>query len=149
MGGSWLERELRQSDMLEWLKQINEPQMMHMLTGLSEAVRGQKYCLEEQRWQTDEWASLHHAPSGVVTIDGEEWFLEHLGGQPKLYICGGGHVSMPIVALAKKLGFYVTVLEDRPYFADRARAAGADTVVCDSFEKALHEIAGDADSYFV
>ena len=45
-------------------------------------------------------------------------------------ICGGGHVSMPIIQLGRQIGCYVTVLEDRPKFADNARRAGADKVIC-------------------
>ena len=43
----------------------------------------------------------------------------------------------------------MTVLEDRPYFADRAREAGADLVLCDAFEKSLQGIAGTPDTYFL
>lgn len=64
-------------------------------------------------------------------------------------ICGGGHVSQQVIKLAGKVGFHVTVLEDRPYFADRAREAGADLVLCDAFEKSLQGIAGTPDTYFL
>ena len=76
-------------------------------------------------------------------------FRERVGRMPKLIICGAGHVSMPIIRMGKMLGFYVTVLEDRPGFADNARAAGADRVICDSFEKGLESVDGDSDSWFV
>ena len=76
-------------------------------------------------------------------------FRERVGRTPKLYICGGGHVSIPIIRMGKMLGFNVTVLEDRPKFADHARQAGADQVFCLPFEEALAGIAGDSDSCFV
>ena len=60
--------------------------------------------------------------------------------EDRLVICGGGHVSIPIIQIGKMLGFHVTVLEDRPVFADHARAAGADEVRCDSFENGLVQI---------
>lgn len=69
--------------------------------------------------------------------------------EDRLFICGGGHVSIPIIQIGKMLGFHVTVLEDRPVFADHARAAGADEVRCDSFENGLVQIEGDSDTYFV
>ena len=81
--------------------------------------------------------------------DGGDVFRERIGRQPKLIICGAGHVSVPIIKMGKMLGFAVTVLEDRPKFADNARAAGADMVICESFEKALEGIHGDSDSWFV
>ena len=76
-------------------------------------------------------------------------FRERIGRIPRLIICGGGHVSMPVIRIGKMLGFTVTVLEDRPKFADNARGAGADTVICEPFEDALAKIRGDSDSWFV
>lgn len=76
-------------------------------------------------------------------------FRERIGRIPRLIICGGGHVSMPVIRIGKMLGFTVTVLEDRPKFADNARDAGADTVICEPFEDALAKIRGDSDSWFV
>ena len=45
--------------------------------------------------------------------------------------------------------YQVTVLEDRPKFADNARVAGADVVICDSFEHGLERISGGDDTYFI
>lgn len=66
-----------------------------------------------------------------------------------LVICGGGHVSIPMITIGKILGFYVSVLEDRPLFANHARRAGADKVICDTFHEALQQVEGSADTYFV
>lgn len=87
--------------------------------------------------------------SGIYEIEGQKFFIEHLKRQAHLVICGGGHVSQQVIELAGKVGFHVTVLEDRPYFADRAREAGADLVLCDAFEKSLLGIAGTPDTYFL
>ena len=87
--------------------------------------------------------------SGIYEIEGQKFFIEHLKRQAHLVICGGGNVSQQVIKLAGKVGFHVTVLEDRPYFADRAREAGADLVLCDAFEKSLQGIAGTPDTYFL
>lgn len=87
--------------------------------------------------------------SGIYEIEGQKFFIEHLKRQAHFVICGGGHVSQQVIKLAGKVGFHVTVLEDRPYFADRAREAGADLVLCDAFEKSLQGIAGTPDTYFL
>ena len=76
-------------------------------------------------------------------------FRERIRRAPKLVICGAGHVSMPIIRLGKMLGFTVTVLEDRPKFADNARTAGADHVICETFREGLSKIKGDSDTWFV
>ena len=85
----------------------------------------------------------------VVMEDGVRIFRERIGVRKKLYICGGGHVSMPIIRIGKMIGFSVTVLEDRPKFADNARAAGADQVLCEPFGDGFGRITGDEDSWFV
>lgn len=79
----------------------------------------------------------------------EKIYKERIRRTPKLIICGAGHVSIPIIRMGKMLGFAVTVIEDRPKFADNARAAGADRVFCLPFQEGLGEIAGDSDSWFV
>lgn len=76
-------------------------------------------------------------------------FRERVSRTPKLVICGAGHVSMPIIRMGKMLGFTVTVLEDRPKFADNARAAGADAVICEMFRDGLSQVKGDSDTWFV
>lgn len=76
-------------------------------------------------------------------------FCERIGRLPRLVVCGGGHVSVPIIRIGKMLGFAVTVLEDRLKFADHARQAGADIVRCGSFSEGLSHIRGNSDTWFV
>jgi xanthine dehydrogenase accessory factor len=105
---------------------------------------------EPDAFFTEHAAELTSAKStGVLEIGGRKVFLELLGSQKKMTVCGGGHVSVPVIRIAKMTGFEVTVLEDRPLFADHARAAGADRVICDSFAEGLKKVQGDTDSYFV
>ena len=87
--------------------------------------------------------------SGSVLIIGEKVFCEVLGHEKKFVICGGGHISMPLIQMCRMLGCPVTVLEDRPTFADNARAAGATQVICDSFEQGLARVEGDEDTFFI
>lgn len=76
-------------------------------------------------------------------------YYETLQQEKKIVICGGGHVSIPLVKMGKMIGFPVTVLEDRPKYADDARRAGADRVICDSFQNGLAQIPGDDNTYFI
>jgi xanthine dehydrogenase accessory factor len=68
---------------------------------------------------------------------------------PRLVICGGGHVALAVLKMSRMTGFSVTVLDDRPLFANEARAAGADCVICDSFAHGLAQIKGSKQTYFV
>lgn len=57
--------------------------------------------------------------------------------QERLILLGGGHVSQALCQYATDLGFAVTVADDRPSYANRARFPDAAEVVCDSFPNAI------------
>ena len=59
-----------------------------------------------------------------------EWFTP----QPRLIICGGGHVARKVAALAAHLDFRVTVVDDRADLVTKERFPTADKIVCDSYE---------------
>ena len=86
---------------------------------------------------------------GLMKINGQEVFLQPLGNPSKLIICGGGHVSQALVKMAGLLGFEITVLEDRPLFAETARREGADQVFCGDYRELLQQIPDSSDNYFV
>lgn len=100
-------------------------------------------------FRSHEKDSVSIQKSGIGEIHGQKVFCEILGRHKKLVLCGGGHVSIEIIRLGKMIGCHVTVLEDRPKFADLARRAGADVVICDTFEQGLSQIEGDQDTFFV
>lgn len=87
--------------------------------------------------------------SGVYWLKGQQVFCEVLGREKKIVVCGGGHVSIPIIQMGRMLGCRVLVLEDRPKFADHARRAGANEVYCEPFGESLEKIEGDRDTFFV
>lgn len=89
------------------------------------------------------------AGSTLLKVDSETILLERIGRKPSLVICGGGHVGTSVLELAKKLNFSTTVLEDRVLFANHARQALADRVICDSFENGLQQVPDQTDTYFV
>ncbi len=90
-------------------------------------------------------------PKGTATIETEDSrvYIEPLQDEYKIVICGAGHISIPVIQISKMLSFRVTVIDDRPQFANHARAAGADRVLCDEFEHALSQIPGDISTFFV
>lgn len=92
---------------------------------------------------------LEITQTGTHWIDDNRVFVEILGNDEKLVICGGGHISIQLIKIALMIGFKITVLEDRPKFADDARRAGAHHVICKPFEQGLEEIKGDKDTFFV
>lgn len=87
--------------------------------------------------------------TGIRDFEGASIYTERVGHGKKMVICGAGHVAIPIVRLAKMIGMYVTVLDDREQFTKTAAAAGADRTMCGPFGENLRRIEGDPDTYFV
>lgn len=58
----------------------------------------------------------------------------------KLLILGAGHIARPLATMAKIVGYEVTVVDDRPSFANSARFSTANTIICEDFERALDDI---------
>lgn len=104
----------------------------------------------EENFEPEELQCLSETgESRILETASRKFFVELLRKPSRLVICGGGHVAQQVIVLAKKIGFQVTVLEDRPLFADQARKAGADMVICDDFASGLEKISGSSDTYFL
>lgn len=64
-------------------------------------------------------------PRIVAVDESRELLIDPIASRPRLIVAGGGHVAKAIARQARLLDFDVTVLEDRPEFADPARFDGA------------------------
>jgi xanthine dehydrogenase accessory factor len=78
----------------------------------------------------------HGTPARVAAGEGDEFLVEPVLTQPQLVVAGGGHVAKALAAQAQLVGFDVTVLEDRPEFADPSRFGGA-TVIAGSVPESI------------
>ena len=72
-------------------------------------------------------------------IDGAG-YVRNFFPRERLILLGCGHIAQPLCSYAADLGFSVTVVDDRPSFANRTRFPEAETVVCDSFEQAIRAL---------
>lgn len=79
-----------------------------------------------------------------TTIIAEPFYPEE-----RMIVLGGGHVALPVVDFASKIGFSVTVVDDRPDFANFIRFPSAKHVICESFEKAIEQLAVTQNDYLV
>ncbi len=66
--------------------------------------------------------------------------LEPVLPQERLIVLGGGHIALPVCEFGAKCGFTVTVIDDRPDFANRSRFPDAAEVLCDSFENGIRRL---------
>lgn len=146
-------------DFFHILEEVNPNDPSIVMTVLEGEAFGEKALVSKHKlvWESrkggyymqhqEEIERIHD--SRVVVIGGNKIFCELLGHKKKLVICGGGHVSIPLIQMGRMIGCKVTVLEDRPKFADHARCAGAEEVFCEPFEDGLKKIEGDGDTFFV
>ena len=72
-------------------------------------------------------------------VDGREYSRRFLP-EERLILLGAGHVSQATCRLATMVGFSVTVVDDRPDFANTERFPEADRVICDDFTHALEQL---------
>lgn len=76
-------------------------------------------------------------------------FAEELTHSPRLVICGGGHVAVPLASIASLLNFEVTVLDDRPEFANKERFPTAQHIICKPFAEGLACVEERSNTYYV
>lgn len=72
---------------------------------------------------------------GEVTL-----YIEPVMPDFRLLICGGGHISKAIAHAAQGLDFHLTVVDDRPQFANDARFPGADVTVSAPYEELAQRV---------
>ena len=65
----------------------------------------------------------------------------------RLILLGGGHIARPLCRLGSMLDFEVTVVDDRPSFANSSRFPDAAKILCSSFEKAVRDLALKSGDY--
>lgn len=93
---------------------------------------------------------------GFVDIDlsnvPQEWdtaYLEYIQPRPHLVIAGGGHIGRSLAHLGSLLAFEVSIVDDRPEFANRSHIPDADHFVLKDIGLAMEEIQAGPDTYIV
>jgi xanthine dehydrogenase accessory factor len=76
-------------------------------------------------------------------------FLEPLYPPPHLVIAGAGHIGKALCHIGKRLGFDVTVIDDRRKFANRKNIPDADNLIVKEIGKAMEEVEKTPDTYIV
>ncbi len=65
--------------------------------------------------------------------DSGDLFVEPIRAISPLYIFGAGHISQHLSRMAKAVGFYVTVIDDRREFANTERFSDTDSIIVGEF----------------
>jgi xanthine dehydrogenase accessory factor len=88
-----------------------------------------------------------------IGIHGEEpsslFFLEAVFPPAHLVIAGAGHIGRALAHLGSLLDFEVTVIDDRPEFANSANIPDADHIIVKNIGEAMQELEKREDTYVV
>jgi xanthine dehydrogenase accessory factor len=76
-------------------------------------------------------------------------FLEPIYLLPHLIIAGAGHIGQAVSHLGSLLDFEVTVIDDRPEFANKEKLPEADNIVVDDIGEAMQATPISSDTYIV
>lgn len=75
-------------------------------------------------------------------------FLEKHAAAARLWVFGAGHVGREVAALAKRVGFRVAVVDERPEWANRERFPEVDELWVKNPADCARELPGGSDCYF-
>ncbi|MCT8976659.1 XdhC family protein [Clostridium sp. CX1] len=85
----------------------------------------------------------------LETSEEKTYLIEPYFPEPNLIVLGGGHIAKPLAEFGARAGFSVTVIDDRPSFANKHRFPHAEKVICESFEKCFDLINLNESSFVV
>lgn len=85
----------------------------------------------------------------IQASNGASILIEPYFPEPHLIVLGGGHIAKPLAEFASKVGFLVTVVDDRPMFANKSRFPDADKVICESFNNCFTQLTLNESSFVV
>jgi len=107
-------------------------------------------CLAEKRSETLSY-QLNDLENGDPGVCGGqvEIFVETIKLPSQIVIVGGGHVGKALVNLAKWLGYYVILSDDRPEFCDSSRVPGADQYIICPLAEIPNQINIDPSTYLI
>lgn len=86
---------------------------------------------------------------GMICGGDTEVFIEPITGAPTLFIFGGGHIAVPLAKMAAIVGYKITVIDERPEFADAGRFPDAAEVLISEIGPAYASLAIGKGSYIV
>jgi xanthine dehydrogenase accessory factor len=74
-------------------------------------------------------------------------FIEPFTSKTHLVICGAGHIALPLSAMAKILGFKVTIIDNRKEYANKKRFPHADQIILGNHAEQLAKVTVGQNTY--
>jgi len=85
----------------------------------------------------------------LVKREGRLTFIEFVLPLPRLIIAGAGHIGRAVARLGSLLDWSVTVIDDRPEFANAENVPEADDIVVGDIGDSVRNIEDSQDNYFI
>jgi xanthine/CO dehydrogenase XdhC/CoxF family maturation factor len=98
---------------------------------------------------TDCFTALANKSSRLEVYAFGEVFIEYIAPPVPLIIFGAGHDAVPLIRLAKELGWHVTLVDHRPVAAGRDEFSIADEIIVARPQEAARRVTIDADTIAV
>ncbi len=86
---------------------------------------------------------------GMECGGGMSVFLEPLNPKPQLFIFGAGHIGAVLSQIAKLMDFSVTVIDNRPEFANPEKLPWADQVLAEGYLESIGQLTFTPSTYAV
>lgn len=100
--------------------------------------------LEVRKWANKQ---IQAQETAWATLAGTEVFLDVLPPPARMIAIGAVHIAIPLVTLAKALGFYTIVIDPREAFATRERFPHVDELIVEWPSEALERLRPDEGAY--
>ncbi len=90
-------------------------------------------------------------PFELIAADTKDvsFFVENIRLNSRIFLFGAGHVSVFVSQLAKLVGFNITVIDDRPEFANTERFPDADELIVSDFNTVFEKLKVSKNSYIL
>ena len=89
------------------------------------------------------------AKDGLICGGTVEVFVEPILPDPSLLLMGGGHLAQAIAEVAQRVGFKVSVVDDRASFANRERFPEVEETIVAPFEESLEAVDVTGNSFIL
>lgn len=140
-------------------EKLQKEQKLILATRLKNTAGSIANHMERQLWSVDDIPShlkesaeevlFAGSPRMIKSDNSDELFLEPFYKEERLIVFGGGHIALPVVEFGARIGFSVTVVDDRQAFANSNRFPLASHVLCESFENAIDKLNINETDYLV
>jgi len=98
----------------------------------------------DQELQTAAAEALQRGRSRTVEAAGRQWFVESFPRRPRLVVVGAVQAAIPLVSMARTLGYETIVIDGRAAFATQERFPDVDRLIVGWIDELADEIGLDA-----